>query len=440
MTRIGSWKASLIPKLSQVVHFLTTQGIATIARLLCGFLCVRLLPVTEYAKYAVVYSFLSTLALLMDVSFSGTLAPLVGEKTGDFQLVADYTASLRQLAHWVFVVVAPAAIALFPLMVHKQNWGWEIIVGMIAILLTASWCDRLRGTYGAVLILLRDQRTWNKAQMFASFVPLGLVGILWAANVLDAFSAMLASLTSAVFLAAFYFLRARHLLRIKGRPSKQKRGEIVHLALPNMPNNIFFAFQGQISLLLITLFGHSTAVASVGALNRLSQVYMLFGLLNPYLIGPWLARLPDARVKRSYLGILAIEGAFALLVTTLARVFPQIFLWVLGNQYRGLRYEVFLAITAGSIAYLSGALSIFHNARRFVYWWNTTSTIVLTIVVEVIFIWKVDLSTVRGVLYLAVAILGGNFVINALTGVYGFLYGPRSSAEAEPVAAGGGYT
>ena len=72
MTRIGSWKASLIPKLSQVVHFLTTQGIATIARLLCGFLCVRLLPVTEYAKYAVVYSFLRTLALLMAVSFSAT--------------------------------------------------------------------------------------------------------------------------------------------------------------------------------------------------------------------------------------------------------------------------------------------------------------------------------------------------------------------------------
>jgi O-antigen/teichoic acid export membrane protein len=436
MTPINSWKAFLIPKLRQIVHFLTTLGIATAARLLCGFLCVRLLPISEYAKFAVVYSFLGTLAILMDVSFSGTLIPLVGENTDDLQRIADYTASLRQLAHWIFFAVAPAVVLLYPLLVHKQGWSWRVIAGMIAILLIAGWCDRLGGTYGAVLLVRRDQKTWNKAQMFANFVPLTLVGVLWAARSLNAFSAMLANLTNAVFLAGFYFFRARRLLRINGQASRQKRKEIIHLAFPNMPSAIFYALQGQISILLITVFGRSAAIAGVGALNRLSQVYIVVGLLNPYLIAPYFGRLPEARLKRNYIGVLAIEGALALFVTALARAFPQMFLWVLGRQYSNLRYEVFLAIAGASIAYLSGALSFIHSARRFVYWWNSAAIIILTIVIEGLFIWKANLSTVRGVLYLNLALLAVNFLVNTVTGVYGFICGPRTLAQADPLPAG----
>ena len=436
MSRMHSLQAFVIPKLRPVVEFLTSQGIVTAARLLSGLLCIRLLPVSEFAKYAVVYGFLGTLALLMDVSFSGTLAPLVGEKVQDLGLIADYTASLRQLAHWIYFAVAPAAVLLYPILVQKQSWSWQVIAGMLAILLIASWCDRLRGTYGAVLIVRRDHRVWNGGQIVAGLGQLAILCVLWAANGLNAFSALLANLAGAVYLAAAYYYRSRRLLGLKGHPSREKRKEIVHLALPNMPTTIFYAFQGQISLIVITIFGHSTAVASLGALNRLSQVYLLFGLLNPYLIAPYFAKLSEARLKRNYAGVLLVEGAFALFVTGLARVFPQTFLWVLGHNYSGLQFEVFLVIAGASLAYLNGAMSFIHNARRFVYWWSSAAAIVLTVAVEAIYIWKEDLSTVRGVLLLSLAVVGINFLINFLTGIYGFMWGPRKPAEGEPATAG----
>jgi hypothetical protein len=215
-----------------------------------------------------------------------------------------------------------------------------------------------------------------------------------------------------------------------GHPSKEKRKAIVHLALPNMPNAIFYALQGQVSLLLITIFGHTSAVASIGALGRLSQIFALFAQMNPLLVEPYFAKLSRARLKANYLGVLAVVGVLCLFVTGLARYFPQLFLWVLGPKYYGLRFEVLLSIATGSLGYLCGVLWVINSARRFVYWWNGALTITYSLLAEVLFLWKMDLSTVRGVLTLMVALASGGFLINVLTGVYGFLWGPRKTAGA----------
>jgi O-antigen/teichoic acid export membrane protein len=160
MSQLQSFKVFLLPKLHRVLEFLTTQGVALAARLLYGFLCVRLLPITEYAKFAVVFGFLGTLAVLMDIAFSTTLLPLVGERTDDRQLIADYVASIRQLAHRVYRVMAPIAVVCYPLLVSRQHWSWPTVAAMVAILLAAAWIDRVSGTYGAVLIVRRDRRYW----------------------------------------------------------------------------------------------------------------------------------------------------------------------------------------------------------------------------------------------------------------------------------------
>ena len=430
MSHLHSLKAFLAPKLQRVVEFLAAQGITMAGNLLYGLLCVRLLPIAGYAKFAVVFGFLGTLTLLMDINFSGTLIPLVGERIDDRQLIADYVASLRQLAHRLYMVMAPAAILVFPLLVYKQQWSWQVVAAMVAILLVAAWCARVGGAYGAVLIVRRDQRVWYRAQMISSLGTLALLGVFWAAHWLSAFSAILINVAGIVFVSSSYFFRARYLLGGAGHPSKEKRKAIVHLALPNMPNAIFYALQGQMSLLLITIFGHTSAVASIGALGRLSQIFALFAQMNPLLVEPYFAKLSRARLKANYLGVLAVVGVLCLFVTGLARYFPQLFLWVLGPKYYGLRFEVLLSIATGSLGYLCGVLWVINSARRFVYWWNGALTITYSLLAEVLFLWKMDLSTVRGVLTLMVALASGGFLINVLTGVYGFLWGPRKTAGA----------
>lgn len=435
MSQQQSLKTFLRQKLRRIAEFLTSQGITMAGNLFYGFLCVRLLPIPEYAKFVVVFGFLGTLVVLMDISFSTALLPLIGERVDDLKLIADYVASLRQLAHWLFFVLAPGAAIAYPLIVRREHWSAPVIAAMIAILLVAAWCARIAGAYGAVLIVRRDRGMWYRGQMISSLGTLALLGVVWAMHALNGFSAILINVAGIVYTAFAYYFRARRLLGVSGAASREKRQAIVHFTAPNLPNTIFYAFQGQISLLLITYFGHATAVASVGALTRLGQVFVLFSQMIPLLVEPYFAKLPRQRLKRNYAGLLVSAALLLGVVTALARLFPGVFLWILGPKYSGLRYEVFLLMALNSISFLAGMLWTVHNARRFVYWWNGIATILLTLAIQAVCIWKLDLSTIRGVLMMGLWTACASFITVACAGIYGFIFGPRRVVESAAIAA-----
>ncbi len=139
------WSAFLGPKIQRVAEFLLWQGATMAGNLLYGFLCVRLLPIPEYAKFVVVFAIQGSLVVLMDVGITGSLVPLVGDRVDDLQLIADYVASLRKLAHWLFAIIAPIAIIVFPILVRNRHWSWQTVAFMVVILLVSVWFARIGG-------------------------------------------------------------------------------------------------------------------------------------------------------------------------------------------------------------------------------------------------------------------------------------------------------
>jgi len=423
LARAGSF---FIPKFRQVAHFLTKQGIAMGGNLLYGLLCVRMLPVPEYAKFAVLFGYMGSLTVLLDVGVSGTLAPLVGEQIANLPLIASYVASIRRLAMQVYLAVAPLASVCFVLLVRKQHWGALIVAQMLIVLMATGWFARVSSSYGAVLILRRDRSHYYRVQMMGSLGSLGLLTIFWLLHWINIYVAILLNVGQIVFMASSYYRRAEHLLGAHGTPSRSQEKAIVRLALPNVPMSIFYATQGQVMLMLITFFGqNASSVASIGALSRLSQIVIFFAQMNPILVEPFFARLPKPRLKRTYLLAVFLISLCAAAYATLAFLFPEIFLWILGPKYSQLRYEVSLVALSSAIQYVAGFMWVIHSSRRFVYWWNNVTNIVLTLVLEAVFIWRVDLSKIENVLILNVAgaILTLLVVISA--GVYGFWYGPQ---------------
>jgi O-antigen/teichoic acid export membrane protein len=436
MSRIARWKAFLVPKLHRVAEFIAAQGITMAGNLLYGLLCVRLLPKLDYAKFAVVFSAFSSVAMLLDIGISTGIVPLVGENTGDLQLIADTIASLRKVAHRLFAIMAPVTIVIFPLMVHRQHWSAPVVAGMVAIILFAAWFARVSSAYGVVLILRRDRRRWYRAQMISSLGTLALLGIFWGAHWLNVWFAILFNVVGIVFVALSYYFRARKLLGVVGRPSEQKRKAIVRMVLPQTPNVIFYAIQGQIPQMLVTLFGVTLAVADIGALSRLAQIFVIFSQMNPILIEPYFARLPRNRLKANYLAAVTAIGGICAAVIALGRWAPELFLWVLGPKYGGLRYEVLLLLIGSSIRYLSGTLFMIHSSRRFVYWWNNLSVITLTLLVQVVFLFEGRLGTVRQALMFNIVSAATSLFVNILCAFYGFIRGPRAIEGIAPEVAG----
>jgi hypothetical protein len=215
------------------------------------------------------------------------------------------------------------------------------------------------------------------------------------------------------------------LLGVKGVASRQKCWAIVHYALPAIPSVLYFSVQGPLTVLLIAIFGRTAGVASVGALSRLGQLFILFAQMNGIFVEPYFASLPKPRLKSHYLGALAASGGFGLFMIGLARIFPQAFLWILGPKYAGLRFEVLLVIVSGSIGLVGGMMATVNGARRFVYHWENVSRNCICLLLQIAFIWKVDMSQVRNVLLLPIAVSVVCLAGQTAASLYGFIRGPR---------------
>jgi O-antigen/teichoic acid export membrane protein len=425
-------KSFLSPKLQQVFHFLTKQGIAMAGNMLYGLLCVRMLPIPSYAKFAVLFGFMGSLTTLLDIGISGTLTPLVGEQIANLPLIASYVASIRRIALRMYLVVAPVAAIVFVLLVHRQHWGELVVAQMVVALLVTAWFARVSSAYGAVLILRRDRSRYYRTQIIGSLGSLALLVIFWALHSVNVYVGILLNVAQTLFLAFSYYRRARQLLGVKGHPSPQQEKAIVRLAMPNAPSTIFYSIQGQIMLMLITVFGHNvSSVANIGALSRLGQILILFSQMNVILVEPFFAKLQLARLKRIYLSALGLVLIGVSGFSALAFLFPEAFLWILGPHYSQLRVEVGLMVLSSAIQYLGGFLWVVHSSRRFVYWWVTIANIALTLGVEVLFIWKFDLSVVRNVLILNVASAVVSLMVNLSCGVYGFWRGGQKLLRSE---------
>jgi hypothetical protein len=265
-------------------------------------------------------------------------------------------------------------------------------------------------------------------QIFSSLGSLALLGIFVAMHRFGAFTAILIGVAKIIAVAIAFYLRAQQLLGVKGTPSKEKRTAIVQLTLPSVPGVVYYALGGQISVFLITFFGRTAAVASVGALSRLGQIFLLLSPINGILIEPYFARLPKKDLKSHYLMAMAGASICGAGIVAIARVWPGLFLWVLGPKYAGLRNEVVLVMLLGAIGLVGGVMASINGSRRFTYYSFVLADNFLTLILQVVFIWKVDLSTVRAVLWFGIASSLPTFAIGILAAFYGFARGGRRVA------------
>ena len=425
--------ALITSKFRVTINFLIAQGFTMVGNLAYGLLCVRLLPSSEFAKFVVLFAVQGTLVNLMDVSISGTLIPLIGQRVHDRQLIADYLVTLRRISHWLFWIITGLTVFAFPHLVKNRGWNMHLVVAMMIMVLVSCWAVRVSAAYGAVMILLQDRSHWYGAQMVASYGTLILLIGFWAAGWLNGLTAIIFNILSNVFIGGYFYLRAKKLLAVKGRSSKPKQRAVFRLALPNVPYAIFYALQGQITLFLITIFGHTSGVASVGALSRLSQIFALFLQMNHLFVEPYFAKLPKNRLLQNYFTAVSVASAVCFAIALLGWKFSGLFLWILGPQYHGLYLEVSLVITASAIACVSDLLWAIHSSRRFVYWINNVVNIVAIVVIQVLFILHADLSTIRAVLWLNLATNSVTFLINVAAGIAGFIVGPREIEDSTQI-------
>src|SRR5262245_65184432 len=170
------------------------------------------------------------------------------------------------------------------------------------------------------------------------------------------------------------------------------------------PTAIYYAFSGQVSVWLISLFGATDSVAQVGALGRLAMIFNVLGTVFSLLIAPRFARM-EADRKRAWRWFWLIQGAMAVPLIALAAAvaaFPFAALAVLGDNYAALGNEVVLVAAAGAVGLLGGCSSWLAAARGVVA--APTLVIGVALVLHSALIATLPISTVAGVLWMGLVV------------------------------------
>jgi O-antigen/teichoic acid export membrane protein len=402
------------------------QGVVQILGFLSGILIIRSLPQQEYAYFTIANTMQGTLNLLADIGVSVGVISIGGRVWQDphrfGQLINTALGLRRKLAVLAIVGVAPVLYFLLTRNGAAFLYGFVLValvlIGLIPQLSSGvlSAVPRLRSDIGRIQVI--DFST-------AIVRLLLLIALIYILN---------ASIAIAVAMVAFFlqFVMLRRyaatVVDLNAGQNVEDRQAIVGFIRKLAPNAVFYCFQGQITVFLISIFAHkASAVAEVGALGRLAMIFAVLSNVMANVFVPAFARCH----KKHKLGILyaSIVGGvtgFGLLVICLAALFPDQFLFILGSQYSHLRAELLLMVAGAVLNAIAGAIWGLNSAKG----WISGSWLYIpaTLATQVLLIPYTDFASVGSVLVFNLISAVPSLLLNLVLSYRGFRSQPVAIA------------
>lgn len=370
-----------------------------------GILIIRMLPVHEYAFYTLANTMLGTMTVLADGGITTGVMAQGGKVWQDKEKMGIILATGLDLRKKFAIVSLLISVPiLFYLLLHNgANWLTSILISLALIpAFYAALSDSL------LEIVPKLHQTILPLQKNQVGVSLGRL--------------LLTTLTIFIFPWAFIGILAAGIPRILGniqlrkigyeladknqKPDKKIRAEILTLVKLIMPTSIYYCVSGQITIWLISVFGNTTSLAQLGALGRLSALLSIFGAIVVTLIIPRFAKLEldkNLLLKR-FLQIMGLLIVLLSLIIFVVYLFPIPILWVLGDTYKGLPYELLLSVISSCISLLGGIVFSLYSSRG----WAMSPILMISInLVSIIILASIlDLSNLKGALYFNIWLSG----------------------------------
>ena len=411
-------------------HFLSGQLIVQGLNFLVGFLLLRWMDVNAFAQYIVAWSFQSTVGSLVDLGFTGSIIALVGDRADQPDIVGKYVRTARYFRIRSFFVVLAISVVAYPLAVRNQPWGWHV-KALLFVGIAGGLAAQNLVMYASALLIARQLKPYYRAQITSSVFRQSALAMMHWTNLLTSYAASWVSAAAIAIYGFLYRRNARPYIREPLYADPAANREMLHYIAPQVPGIIFAAFQNQLTVALITIFGKTQSIAEVGALSRLSQIFLLASVFNSVVIEPYIARVSRDRLLPRYLQILGCQALLGLAFTSVAYFFPGVLLLLLGPKYANLQRQVVWVVAASSLEYLSLGFWVMNSARKWIYYWGTGLYIALLLGSQVIAACVFDMKTTNGVIYFDFVSNVAIVVVHIVTGTYGFKYGPAKRGQSD---------
>lgn len=423
-----------------VVVYLTGQGLVQIVTMLIGLLMLRWLAVAEYAQFSLAFSFQTSFTMLTDLGITATITALVGTRINDATVVGDYVRSGRHVRNLMLLVLSPVALIFYIYIAHLHQWSFLASSLLFLSIVVSVYASGMISCFTPPLLIHRQLSSYYRI----SLTSVLLRGAASAAmHFLHLLNAWIAAWINAGAILLNGFMSKRKALAYVTLPAKTKpeiTRQMFHYALPNIPSIIFFSFQGQISIFLISIFGNTRNIAEVGALGRLGQLFLLLSGFNQMVIEPFMARQPKQRVARYFLLILSVALVICTVICLMGFMESRWILLLLGSNYANLQHETGWLLLSSCFSYLIGVVWYMTTARRWIYWSTSWLAIGLIVVTQAVFLSQVRIDTTLHAIWFMTASTAAHLLAVLINSVYGFIRGPRikidrdHEANLEPIS------
>jgi O-antigen/teichoic acid export membrane protein len=406
-----------------VLSFLLGQGPLQLVQILSGFLLVRWLSVEAWAQYGLASGLQLTMGILMDLGIAGTIIPLVGHRRDDPGIIGRYVRAAKNFRDWTFWVLAPVTVAGFLILCHRHGWGWKVETLLVLAVLLTLYSNGQMSCFSAPLLIFGRLQDFYVPQTLSGTVRVAAYAVCRVFGALNSWTAAMLLALNVSANASLLKRKSRKYLELPAHSDPETDREMLRYMLPATPAVVFAAFQSQIALFLISLFGQTANIAEVAALGKLGQLFAVLMTFNVVVIEPYVARLSRERLLSTYLGFTLITSVVCIPVVLAAFAFPKPFLWLLGGNYAGLSQSVGWVVFAACGNHVAGMMWIMNRARKWVFWSGTILEIVLLLLVQTAFIALVGVQTTRHAVLFCVASSFCYIVAHGYVGIYGFYKG-----------------
>src|SRR5438874_13115790 len=248
-----------------VGSFVTVQVIVQLIGFLSGILLIRMLEQREYAFFTIANTMQGTLNLLADVGISVGLVSIGGRVWQDRPRFSQLISTALHLRRRLALAAAIAVTPLLYFMLAKNGASLNYTALLIIVVLIGLAIQLDIGVLGVIPRLRADIGVIQGIDLFGAILRLTIL-LLLAFIFLNA---GIAVTVSTVVIFAQYLLLRRYSATVIdfGAPQNaDDRKTMLGLIGSQAANAVFYCFQGQITILLIScLARHSSSVAKVGA-------------------------------------------------------------------------------------------------------------------------------------------------------------------------------
>ena len=402
------------------LEFALNQGLAQAAGMISGLIYVRLMPIDQYALYAMGLSALAFLTVGSDLGLTSALSYFWNQRVKGGGALELRIAAVRRL-RLVFLLLSSVVCGAFLLKTAAtQNLPMATVLACGGLVVATAWLHTLTTTD---LLLIR-----LAGKLRESYYCEGAGNITRLAAAVAMIATGMDTAIFGLFGGLFGALAIWTVLQRVGRPpansalpiGRETWREVITYVVPMFPTMIVFMVQDPLVLWLALTFGGKAPLSETFAVGRIAAIYAVMGSFIITVVAPRLASIGnDTRLTRLtglFLLALVLLCAAVMMVAVLA---PSTLLLLIGPKYAHLDTEVALSLASASFGLLTTFLAIINRLRG----WIRLEPVVAACQIVAIFIlathWSFDDSA--SVLGLMVTLAGLSFLGAAATNVVGML-------------------